>query len=288
MNTPRISMEAVGNVGWYRFNELMQLLDADGLLKPEKRKIVLERNPIHLEDITSQLLRDFLPQNLKYATHTLQSHYKVSDGQVNHCSNLDDNSDILKLIYRTKHPCSFYEKITRENKFKLMRGSNIFGEQHRIDSNDSYGITIVTRKDPTGEKVHRLVCRLLNTPYLKIKDIDSHDKKKGKYGYDSTHLIAEYLSTNQALNGAHLEIQIHDVDAEKAHQEDPQQSHQAYGKIKMQKQHIVPADTQIIVYGGGVVIPPGIGPVRELERCFHVEVPTYLRTKYDLIMPKKQ
>ena len=276
-------LDVVSNVASDRLEQIMMQLARDKILEKGKRLIVLERNPVHLNEIVQQFL-GLIPRHIHRTTHVLQQHYRVSDGQVNYYLNLDELSDVEMVIARAKHPCSVYEKeIRRIADWRRINDIGEFANQCKTITTDAYGITLVTRSDRTGEVIDRVIHKILSMQNLELVDLEKHDKNSG---YKSNHLVVRYSSDNKETNGLLVEVQVHDIESEILHKNGTGQAHRIYGAGKLKQDHLVPPDTQVVIYGGGVVIPDDIGPVNELECSRHVKVPATIGKRYDLVMPR--
>ncbi|MBW2972541.1 RelA/SpoT domain-containing protein [Candidatus Woesearchaeota archaeon] len=271
--------EVVSNTNWSRTGQIMdELIRADrklGFLQPGKQTVLVERNHEYLTEILAKMLPEMCPRHLvSYQEHHLP-HYVVRDGKVEVYKNLDQDSPIVEIYARVKHPDSAAEKIPRKAViFGRVSESN---DKHKLMIGDIIGLAVVVKETEDVDAVGK---QLLQMPFFRL---EHYERLRKANGYNSDHYMLVYENGNPQMRGLEIEVQVTDLKSHLNSIHRPEQGHDtAYGKEKLESEHRL--DGQLIVVGNSVTVPKGVCEVRRSGNLLVAEIP-HLFKPYTLAVP---
>lgn len=274
-------IELVSNMNELRSGQLMDAMikiDRESRILDLRKQIVLvERNPAHLDEVLNKMLPELCPRHTTITKNHHLPHYVVYDGKIDTYHNLDE-SEILGIYGRMKHPCSIGEKLPRKAAHfgRVSEGHN----KYKLMMNDMIGLEIVVKKETDIPNVLR---KVLNLPYLTLEHLENH-KKSNKY--TSTHANMKYNNGNPAMKGLEIEIQITDKESKYRSQHDPAQGHDsAYGREKLGSRRKF--EGQLVIFGGenDTIQVPDWCEQRRVDGFLVAKVPNKLQS-YTLVLPQ--
>ncbi len=313
MNTQLSPQNVLSNVNEARLEQLLEIVKRTEMkkefLQPNKKLLVIERNPEYLNKIIITELLPLFPFGCEKTTYdikpTLPHHNELRMGLItkyncNHekknkqrelfapeqkITTSNGNIRPIKLISRTKGPDSSVEKIARVKG----QNENIESEEYlgQLAVGDFYGMTIITENK---DICYKLKDKISTISSFIIKDEIDYFKKPKESGYQSIHQYVRWENGIPELN--QLQIELH-YDTKISHfrnnvgdDQNSTRGHAHYGGEKVKKEHSLEG-LQV------VVVDHNTNPQDTNQFPFthqHVDISNYVTgsVQYDLLRMKNQ
>jgi hypothetical protein len=251
-------VDVVSNVGCKRTISLCRLVrDLDqtlGIIVPEKPLVLVDRNEAYLDAIAQKILHRLMPEHEMSVSGHDMPHYLVYENGYMRTYHNKGQGDALRLVARTKHPDSLFEKITRQQAK--------YGTLQRPDGSllieDTYALTLGGKDaksvDALCEKVENEFDFIVIGPGE--KDDSYHTPRKT--GHAAVHYNGRWKNGNPALEDIRIELQVTDLEAlhynTHGREDQPQRGHAAYAQDKLAKPHHL-GNYQVIIVDASAQIP---------------------------------